>query len=122
MRELILAVPLIFVGCEQHSGMTNGAFLGGAIGALAGQAIGGNTDATLLGGAIGAGAGALIGNEVDNQERLKREYEMQQAQERGMTTRRSTTEVVLNPDGTYTRTGTETTESTVRTPGYTGLP
>ena len=56
----LLTVP---IGCET-SGQTFA--LGGAgIGALAGQAIGGNTTATLVGAAIGAGVGYVIGNEDD---------------------------------------------------------
>jgi outer membrane lipoprotein SlyB len=39
--------------------------LGAGIGALAGQAIGGDTEATLIGTAVGAGAGYIIGNESD---------------------------------------------------------
>ncbi|MCH8131581.1 MAG: hypothetical protein IIA30_03425, partial [Myxococcales bacterium] len=37
----------------------------GAIGALAGQAIGGDTDGTLIGAAVGSGIGYIIGNEKD---------------------------------------------------------
>ena len=54
---------LIFVslaGCaatEQEQRAGTGALIGGGVGALAGQAIGGNTRATIA----GAGAGALLG-------------------------------------------------------------
>jgi hypothetical protein len=51
----ILSVSLI--GCTKTQ---EGAGIGAAVGALAGQAIGGDTGATL----IGAGAGAIIGGAV----------------------------------------------------------
>ncbi len=49
-------------GCNDAAA---GSLLGAGIGALAGQAIGGNTEATLIGGAVGAGAGYILGNESD---------------------------------------------------------
>lgn len=58
-------VALTVAGCasqtEQQQRATTGALIGGAGGALVGQAIGGNTGATLVGAAVGAGAGAMIG-------------------------------------------------------------
>lgn len=50
-------------GCQTRA--QTGGLAGVGIGALAGQAIGGNTEATLIGAAIGAGAGYIIGNEQD---------------------------------------------------------
>ena len=52
-----------FVGCESDA--QTGALLGTGVGALAGQAIGGDTEATLIGAAIGGGAGYMIGGERD---------------------------------------------------------
>ena len=49
-------------GCNDAQ---SGALLGAGIGALAGQALGGDTKATLIGTGIGAGAGYIIGNESD---------------------------------------------------------
>ena len=43
----------------------NWALLGAGLGALGGQALGGDTEATLLGAAIGGGAGYVVGNESD---------------------------------------------------------
>ncbi len=50
-------------GCAT-SGKT-GALIGAGIGALAGQALGGDTEATLIGAAVGTGIGYIIGNEKD---------------------------------------------------------
>jgi hypothetical protein len=72
MKRQILATMLIVTvgfglllvsGCETKA--QNTALLGTAIGAGAGQLIGGNTQATLIGAGIGAGAGYIIGNEQD---------------------------------------------------------
>jgi uncharacterized protein YcfJ len=52
-------VTVSLVGCTKTQ---EGAGVGAVVGALAGQAIGGDTGATL----IGAGAGAIIGGAVGN--------------------------------------------------------
>lgn len=65
---VILILPsLVFVsgGCQTRA--QTGSALGAGIGALVGQAIGGDTKATLIGTAIGAGAGYLIGNAKDKE-------------------------------------------------------
>jgi len=54
---------MLSAGCETDA--QSGALIGAGIGALAGQAIGGDTEATLIGTAIGAGGGYVIGNESD---------------------------------------------------------
>ena len=55
---------LAFVaGCESDA--QTGALIGAGIGALAGQAIGGDTEATLIGAGAGAAGGYVIGNESD---------------------------------------------------------
>ena len=51
-----------------------GALLGAGVGALAGQAIGGNTEATVIGTAVGAGAGYIIGNESDKAKRRRYDH------------------------------------------------
>ncbi|MBI1386895.1 MAG: glycine zipper 2TM domain-containing protein [bacterium] len=58
---IIASVVSIAAGCNT----TSGALGGGAIGALAGQAIGGNTEATLIGAGVGALSGALVGDAVE---------------------------------------------------------
>jgi uncharacterized protein YcfJ len=61
LTTLSVSTLVIFAmtGCSKTE---EGAGIGAAIGALAGQAIGGDTGATL----IGAGAGALLGGAVGN--------------------------------------------------------
>jgi YMGG-like Gly-zipper len=52
-------------GCAQTEGQqraTTGALVGGAGGALVGQAIGGNTKSTVIGAASGALLGAVVGS------------------------------------------------------------
>ena len=58
----LCAAITLLTGCNDAQ---SGALLGAGIGALAGQAIGGNTKSTLIGTAVGAGAGYVIGNESD---------------------------------------------------------
>ncbi len=63
---MIVAVSLGLVfaaGCESDA--QTGALIGTAIGAGAGQAIGGDTESTLIGAGIGAVGGYMIGNERD---------------------------------------------------------
>lgn len=50
-------------GCESDA--QTGALIGTAIGAGAGQAIGGDTESTLIGAGVGAAGGYIIGNEQD---------------------------------------------------------
>ena len=51
-----------------------GALLGAGLGALAGQAIGGDTKSTLIGAGIGAGLGYVIGNEKDKKAAQSHNY------------------------------------------------
>ena len=61
-------------GCETDA--QTGSLIGLGIGALAGQAIGGDTGGTLIGAAAGGGLGYIIGNESDkNQARNQRQYD-----------------------------------------------
>ena len=63
---LLVAVSfgLVFVaGCESDA--QTGALIGAGVGALAGQAIGGDTEGTLIGVGAGAAGGYMIGNESD---------------------------------------------------------
>jgi len=57
------AVLMTAAGCESDA--QTGALVGTGVGALAGQAIGGDTEGTLIGAAVGGGAGYIIGNEQD---------------------------------------------------------
>jgi hypothetical protein len=63
---IIVAVSLgllFAAGCESDA--QTGALIGTAIGAGAGQAIGGDTESTLIGAGVGAVGGYMIGNERD---------------------------------------------------------
>ncbi len=102
------------IGCSKTQ---EGAGWGAGVGALAGQAIGGDTEGTL----IGAGVGALIGGAIGNDQEKQQRIDEQQRQADGATMRRTTVHETLNPDGTITRTGTTTTTSSQTDDGYTGL-
>lgn len=109
-----LAIVILGTSCLLGCNKTEqGSVFGAGIGALAGQAIGGDTNSTL----IGAGAGALIGGMIGN------DQDKQYQQQRNGTTRKTTRQTtVLNSDGSYTTTGSETTHSEEITNGYEGLP
>ncbi len=61
----LMAATALFTGCAGLSDASNGALLGGGLGALAGQAIGHNTKSTLIGAGIGTALGYGLGNERD---------------------------------------------------------
>jgi len=67
-----LALSMALAGCEtQTEGQqraTTGALIGGAGGALVGQAIGGNTKSTVIGAASGALLGAVVGSATTPQQ------------------------------------------------------
>ena len=64
LMVVAVSLGLVFAaGCESDA--QTGALIGTGIGALAGQAIGGDTESTLLGAGIGAVGGYMIGNESD---------------------------------------------------------
>jgi hypothetical protein len=78
--SLLIALALGLGGCE--TGGQSGGLAGAGIGALAGNAIGGNSEATLIGAAIGGGLGYIIGNEDDK----KKAQEMSRdSEQRGYT-------------------------------------
>ena len=66
---LLSVTAIILSGCASTgtSNTTDGLLGGAAMGALAGQLIGGDTKATLIGAAVGAAAGGLIGYSLDQQ-------------------------------------------------------
>ena len=68
---MLLVLSAFAVVCVTKTG--TGALGGGALGALAGQAIGGDTKSTLIGGAIGAAVGGAIGNQEDAKNQNKKE-------------------------------------------------
>jgi len=66
---LVLCAMVTLVSCatvpEDRYNTQKGAVIGGGLGALLGQAIGGDSEATLLGAGIGTVVGALAGNARD---------------------------------------------------------
>ena len=66
---LTLTLSFLFVSCAHYPpdryNTQEGAAVGAGMGALIGQAIGGNTESTLIGLAAGTILGALVGNAVD---------------------------------------------------------
>lgn len=62
---VVAGCGILSAGCESDA--QTGALLGTAIGAAAGQAIGGDTEGTLIGAGAGAAGGYMIGNESDKQ-------------------------------------------------------
>ncbi len=64
LMVIAVSVGLAFVaGCESDA--QTGALIGAGVGAIAGQAIGGDTESTLIGAGVGAAGGYIIGNEQD---------------------------------------------------------
>ena len=68
LGALVLAAG-VMIGLTGCNDAQSGSLLGAGIGALAGQAIGGDTEATLIGAGVGAGAGYIVGNESDKAKR-----------------------------------------------------
>ena len=86
MRKTITILILLIIstilfscagGMKQRKGTEVGSVVGAGIGAILGQAIGGDSEATLLGAGIGAVVGGIAGNQIgaymDAQERDLRE-------------------------------------------------
>ncbi len=120
MNKTLLGLTLTAIATTTMLGCNKteeGAAWGAGIGALAGQAIGGDTGGTLIGAGVGAIVGGAIGNDQEQQQ--QRQHRQQQAD--GSTIHRTTIHETLNPDGTVTRTGTTTTTSSQTSDGYTGL-
>jgi outer membrane lipoprotein SlyB len=71
MKIMLVLVLFLgfFSGCVTKTG--SGALLGGALGALAGQAIGKDTKGTLIGAGVGAAVGGVIGNQEDAKDKKK---------------------------------------------------
>jgi YMGG-like Gly-zipper len=66
MKKLTFATlaAVMALGAAGCTSTQQGAVIGGGVGAVAGQLIGGNTASTLIGAGTGALAGALIGDAV----------------------------------------------------------
>ena len=63
---LLVVVVFIAGGCANMTPTQKGAVGGAAVGAVAGQLIGGNTKATLIGAGVGALGGALLNDARHN--------------------------------------------------------
>ena len=64
LLTLVLGIVLVSSGCGTAYRPQQGALIGAALGAWAGQDIGHNTEGTLIGAAVGGVAGAVIGDAV----------------------------------------------------------
>lgn len=98
---VLIVCLLSFGGCKTSAG--TGGLIGTGIGAIAGQAIGGDTKSTLIGAALGGGTGYIIG---DQQDKKKTQAEMENLrQEMNIVTvniinsNDSITQVALRKDG-----------------------
>ncbi len=74
---LVLCTMFTLVSCatvpDDRYNTQKGAVIGGSLGALLGQAIGGDSEATLLGAGIGTVVGALAGNARDQEYQAARD-------------------------------------------------
>jgi osmotically inducible lipoprotein OsmB len=80
MRKLLLVtlmvgLVLVGAGCGSAYRTQQGAVIGAALGAWAGQDIGHNTQSTLIGAALGGVAGAVIGDAVETYENNNTQYQ-----------------------------------------------
>ena len=119
MNKSIIGLTIATIATGSLIGCTKteeGATMGAIVGALAGQAIGGDSKGTL----IGAGAGALLGGAIGN-DQAKKQQRFRQNQADGTTVRRTTVHETLDAEGNVIRTGTTTTTSSQTSDGYTGL-
>ena len=72
---VVLTMMVSLVSCTgQYNRGQSGAVMGGAGGAVIGQAIGRSTEATLIGLAVGTMLGYIVGNEMDKQDRQQLNY------------------------------------------------
>ena len=73
---VLLSILFLSVSCATKQpdryNTQRGAAIGAGVGALMGQAIGGDTEGTLLGAGIGTLVGAIAGNAVDQEHQVAR--------------------------------------------------
>ncbi len=69
---ICFSLSLFVSGCD--SSAKTDALIGTGVGALVGQAVGGDTGSTLVGAGVGAGVGYLIGNHQDKKAAQKHDY------------------------------------------------
>ncbi len=68
LLTLVLGVVFVSTGCGPGYRTQQGAVIGAALGAWAGQDIGHDTESTLIGAALGGVTGAVIGDAVEQYE------------------------------------------------------
>jgi hypothetical protein len=68
LLALILGVVFMSSGCSPSYRTQQGAIIGAALGAWAGQDLGHDTESTLIGAAVGGVTGAVIGDAVQTYE------------------------------------------------------
>lgn len=79
MKKLLIGICVLGLvvaasGCSPSYRTQQGALIGAALGAWAGQDIGRDTESTLIGAAVGGMAGAVIGDAVETYERENAVY------------------------------------------------
>lgn len=111
-KFLTVAAALTLTGCTYNNGMPNqpatGALIGGATGAVLGQAIGHDTKATAIGAVVGAAVGGAIGADMARQER---ELNQQLAGSGAVITNTGSQLRVILPEGVTFPTGSATVAS-----------
>lgn len=65
---LLIGIALVSTGCGPNYRTQQGAVIGAALGAWAGQDIGHDPESTMIGAAVGGVAGAVIGDAVEQYE------------------------------------------------------
>ncbi|MDP8244033.1 MAG: YMGG-like glycine zipper-containing protein [Candidatus Hinthialibacter antarcticus] len=85
----VLGISLLFAGCTATPAQ-KGAMGGGALGAVAGQLIGGDTKSTLIGAGAGALGGALLNDQVDKSKRQSYDQGYNQGYNQGAQSNQST--------------------------------
>ncbi len=68
LLTLVLGVVFVSTGCGPGYRTQQGAVIGAALGAWAGQDLGHDTESTLIGAALGGVTGAVIGDAVEQYE------------------------------------------------------
>lgn len=68
LLTLVLGLVFVSTGCGSNYRTQQGAVIGAALGAWAGQDLGHDTESTLIGAALGGVAGAVIGDAVEQYE------------------------------------------------------
>jgi uncharacterized protein YcfJ len=93
----MVSMALVFGSGCATKGQT-GALAGAGVGALIGQAVGGDTAATLIGAGVGTGVGYLIGNHSDKKDAESRQTVLEEETRPLANTTWQITSIVPKPD------------------------